>query len=415
MDLKANNNVLGNYYFRVVKKMIKMGKEIYIMSAARTPIGSFGGALATVSATKLGATAIKGALDNAGVKPDQIQEVFMGNVLQANLGQAPARQAAIFAGIGTNVPCTTINKVCASGMKSLSLAAQSILCGDNDIVVAGGMENMSMAPHYFNARTATKLGDVKMFDGLVKDGLTDVYNQVHMGVCADKCATENNISREDQDNFAIESYKRSAAAWDAGKFNDEIVPVEVPQRRGDALIVDTDEEFSNVKLEKIPQLRAVFTKEGTVTAANASTINDGASALVLMSKEKADELGLKPIAKLIGYGDAANDPEWFTTAPSKAIPVALKKANLELSDIDYWELNQAFSVVGLVNIKKLGLDPSKVDVNGGAVSLGHPLGNSGSRIIVTLINVLKQNSAKYGAAGICNGGGGASAMVIENV
>jgi acetyl-CoA C-acetyltransferase len=300
-------------------------------------------------------------------------------------------------------------------MKSLSLAAQSILCGDNDIVVAGGMENMSMVPHYFNARNATKLGDVKMVDGMVKDGLTDVYNSVHMGVCADKCAAENNISREDQDNFAIESYKRSAAAWDAGKFSDEIVPVEVPQRRGDALIVDTDEEFSNVKLEKIPQLRAVFTKEGTVTAANASTLNDGASALVLMSKEKADELGIKPIAKLIGYGDAAHDPEWFTTAPSKAIPVALKKANLELSDIDYWELNQAFSVVGLVNIKKLGLNPSKVDVNGGAVSLGHPLGNSGSRIIVTLINVLKQNSAKYGAAGICNGGGGASAMVIENI
>ena len=392
-----------------------MGKEVYIISAVRTPIGSFGGALATVSATKLGATAIKGALDNAGVNPDQIQEVFMGNVLQANLGQAPARQAAIFAGIGNDVPCTTINKVCASGMKSLSLAAQSILCGDNDIVVAGGMENMSMVPHYFNARNATKLGDVKMVDGMVKDGLTDVYNKVHMGVCADKCATENNISREDQDNFAVESYKRSAAAWDAGKFNDEIVPVEVPQRRGDALIVDTDEEFSNVKLEKIPQLRAVFTKEGTVTAANASTLNDGASALVLMSKEKADELGIKPIAKLIGYGDAAHDPEWFTTAPSKAIPVALKKANLELSDIDYWELNQAFSVVGLVNIKKLGLDPSKVDVNGGAVSLGHPLGNSGSRIIVTLINVLKQNSAKYGAAGICNGGGGASAMVIENI
>jgi len=415
MDLKANNNVLGNYYFRVVKKMIKMGKEVYIISAVRTPMGSFGGALATVSATKLGATAIKGALDKAGVNPDQIQEVFMGNVLQANLGQAPARQAAIFAGIGNDVPCTTINKVCASGMKSLSLAAQSILCGDNDIVVAGGMENMSMVPHYFNARNATKLGDVKMVDGMVKDGLTDVYNNVHMGVCADKCATENNITREDQDNFAIESYKRSAAAWDAGKFNDEIVPVEVPQRRGDALIIDTDEEFSNVKLEKIPQLRAVFTKEGTVTAANASTINDGASALVLMSKEKADELSLMPIAKLIGYGDAAHDPEWFTTAPSKAIPVALKKANLELSDIDYWELNQAFSVVGLVNIKKLGLDPSKVDVNGGAVSLGHPLGNSGSRIIVTLINVLKQNSAKYGAAGICNGGGGASAMVIENV
>lgn len=415
MELYANKNVPGNYYFRVVKKLTKMGKEVYIMSAVRTPIGSFGGALASVTATQLGATAIKGAIDNAGVKADNIQEVFMGNVLQANLGQAPARQAAIFAGIGNDVPCTTVNKVCASGMKSLSLAAQSILCGDNDIVVAGGMENMSMVPHYYNTRTATKLGDVKMIDGMVKDGLTDVYNQIHMGVCADKCATENNISREDQDNFAIESYKRSAAAWDAGKFKEEIVPVEVPQRRGEAIIVDKDEEFSNVKLDKIPQLRAVFTKDGTVTAANASTLNDGASALVLMSKEKADELGLKPIAKLIGYGDAAHEPEWFTTAPSKAIPVALKKANLEVSDIDYWELNEAFSVVGLVNIKKLGLDPEKVDVNGGAVSLGHPLGNSGSRIIVTLINVLKQNNAKYGAAGICNGGGGASAMVIENI
>jgi len=392
-----------------------MNKEVYIVSAVRTPIGSFGGALSSVSATQLGATAIKGALNKAGVDADSVQEVFMGNVLQANLGQAPARQAAIFAGINNDVPCTTVNKVCASGMKALSLATQSILCGDNDVVIAGGMENMSMVPHYYNARKATKLGDVKMIDGMVKDGLTDVYNAVHMGVCADKCATENNISREDQDNFAIESYKRSAAAWDAGKFNDEIVPVEVPQRRGDAIIVDKDEEYTNVKLEKIPQLRAVFTKEGTVTAANASTLNDGASALVLMSKEKAEELGVQPIAKIVGYGDAAHEPEWFTTAPSKAVPVALKKANLEISDIDYWELNQAFSVVGLVNTQKLGLDPAKVDVNGGAVALGHPLGNSGSRIIVTLINVLKQNNGKYGAAGICNGGGGASAMVIENV
>ena len=300
-------------------------------------------------------------------------------------------------------------------MKSLSLAAQSIICGDNDVVVAGGMENMSMVPHYFNARLATKLGDVKMVDGMVKDGLTDVYNHVHMGVCADKCATENNISREDQDNFAIESYRRSAAAWEAGKFDNEIVPVEVPQRRGDAIIVTKDEEFTNVKLEKIPQLNAVFTKDGTVTAANASTLNDGASALILMSKEKAEELGVKPIAKLIGYGDAAHEPEWFTTAPAKAVPVALKRANLTVADIDYWELNQAFSVVGIYNTKKLGLDPAKVDVNGGAVALGHPLGNSGSRIIVTLINVLKQNGGKYGAAGICNGGGGASAMVIENV
>ena len=392
-----------------------MNKEVYIVSAVRTPIGSFGGVLSSVSATDLGATAIKGAIIKAGIAADKIEEVFMGNVLQANLGQAPARQAAITAGISNNVPCTTVNKVCASGMKSLSLAAQSILCGDNDVVIAGGMENMSAVPHYINGRKATKLGDIKVIDGLVKDGLTDVYNSVHMGVCADNCATEYNITREDQDNFAIESYRRSAAAWDAGKFKDEIVPVEVPQRRGDAIIIDTDEEFTNVKLEKIPQLRAVFSKDGTVTAANASTLNDGASALVLMSKEKVDELGVTPIAKLIGYGDAAHEPEWFTTAPSKAVPVALKKANLEISDIDYWELNQAFSVVGLVNIQKLGLDASKVDVNGGAVSLGHPLGNSGSRIIVTLINLLKQNGGKYGAAGICNGGGGASAMVIENI
>lgn len=378
-------------------------------------MGSFGGALSSVPATQLGATAIKGAISKAGIDPNSVEEVFMGNVLQANLGQAPARQAAVFAGLSNNVPSTTVNKVCASGMKALSLATQSILCGDNDIVIAGGMENMSMVPHYYNARKATKLGDIKMIDGLVKDGLTDVYNKVHMGVCADQCAAEYNITREDQDNFAIESYKRSAAAWDAGKFDEEIVPVEVPQRRGDAIIVSKDEEFSNVKLEKIPALRAVFSKEGSVTAANASTLNDGASALVLMSKEKAEELGLTPIAKIIGYGDAAHEPEWFTTAPSKAVPVALKKAGLEVSDINYWELNQAFSVVGLVNIQKLGLNPENVDVNGGAVSLGHPLGNSGSRIIVTLINVLKQNNGKYGAAAICNGGGGASAMIIENV
>ena len=391
-----------------------MSKEVYIISAVRTPMGSFGGVLSTVPATKLGATAIKGALDKAGIKASDVNEVFMGNVLQANLGQAPARQAAIFAGLSEDVPCTTVNKVCASGMKSISLGVQSILAGDNDVVVAGGMENMSMVPHYYNARVATKLGDVKMVDGMVKDGLTDVYNHVHMGVCADKCATEYNITREDQDNFAIESYRRAAEAWENGKFDNEIVPVEVPQRRGEPIIVDRDEEFTNVKLDKIPALRAVFTKEGTVTAANASTLNDGASALVLMSKEKAEELGVKPIAKIVGYGDAAHDPEWFTTAPSKAVPVALKKAGLELGDIDYWELNQAFSVVGIVNTQKLNLDPAKVDVNGGAVALGHPLGNSGSRIIVTLINVLKQNNGKYGGAGICNGGGGASAMIIEN-
>jgi acetyl-CoA C-acetyltransferase len=404
------------YYFRGALKIKRiMNKEVYIVSAVRTPMGSFGGALSTVPATQLGATAIKGALNKAGVTADQVEEVFMGNVLQANLGQAPARQAAIFAGITNDVPCTTVNKVCASGMKAISLGVQSILSGDNDVVIAGGMENMSMVPHYFNARVAAKLGDVKMIDGMVKDGLTDVYGQVHMGVCADKCASEHNISREDQDNFAIESYKRASAAWDAGKFDEEIIPVEVPQRRGDAIIVNKDEEFTNVKMEKIPALRAVFTKEGTVTAANASTLNDGASAIVLMSKAKADELGVTPIAKIVGYGDAAHEPEWFTTAPSKAVPVALKKAGLEVGDIDYWELNQAFSVVGIVNTQKLGLDPAKVDVNGGAVALGHPLGNSGSRIIVTLINVLKQNGGKYGAAGICNGGGGASAMVIENV
>ena len=392
-----------------------MSKEVYIVAAVRTPMGSFGGALSSVPATKLGAAAIKGALNKAGVEAKEVTEVFMGNVLQAGLGQAPARQAAIFAGIGDTVPCTTVNKVCASGMKAISLAAQSIICGDNHVVIAGGMENMSSVPHYFNARTATKLGDVKMRDGMVLDGLTDVYNAVHMGVCADKCAAENDISREAQDNFAIESYNRAAAAWDAGKFDDEIVPVEVPQRRGDAIFVSKDEEYTNVKMEKIPQLRAVFTKEGTVTAANASTLNDGASALLLMSKEKVEELGVQPIAKIAGYGDAAHEPEWFTTAPSKAVPVALKKAGVALEEIDFWELNEAFSVVGIVNTQKLGLDPAKVDVNGGAVALGHPLGSSGSRIIVTLINVLKQNNGKLGAAGICNGGGGASAMVIENI
>ncbi len=390
-------------------------KDVYIISAVRTPIGSFGGALSTVSATQLGATAIKGALAKGNVAAENVTEVFMGNVMSANLGQAPARQAAMFAGIGQNVPCTTVNKVCASGMKAISLAAQSIIAGDNEVVVAGGMENMSMVPHYYNARKATKLGDVKMIDGMVKDGLTDVYNRVHMGVCAEKCASEKGFSREEQDAFTIESYNRSAAAWAAGKFNDEVVPVEVPQRRGDAIVVSEDEEYKNVKMDKIPNLRPVFDKEGTVTAANASTLNDGASALILASAEAVEKYGLTPIAKIAGYGDAAHEPEWFTTAPSKAVPVALAKAGLAIADIDYWELNQAFAVVGLANTKELGLDPAKVDVNGGAVSLGHPLGNSGSRIIVTLINVLKQNGGKYGAAGICNGGGGASAMVIENV
>ncbi len=388
-------------------------KEVYIVSAVRTPIGSFGGALSTVPAPRLGAAAIKGALSKINLDPKEVNEVYMGNVLQANLGQAPARQAAIFAGINENVPCTTVNKVCASGMKAISLAAQAIQCGDADVVIAGGMENMSQVPHYMVARNAVKLGNVTMVDGMVNDGLTDVYGNVHMGVCAEKCAEEYKISRENQDNFAITSYQRSAAAWEAGKFDNEVVPVEVPQRRGDTIIVSKDEEFTNVKMDKIPTLNPVFKKDGTVTAANASTLNDGASALILMSKEKMEALGLKPIAKIVGYADAAQAPEWFTTAPSLAIPKALKKANLEISDIDFWELNQAFSVVGLANIQKLGLDPEKVDVNGGAVSLGHPLGNSGSRIIVTLLNVLQQNGGKLGAAGICNGGGGASAMVVE--
>lgn len=389
-------------------------EDVYIISAVRTPIGSFLGSLSTVPAPQLGSTAIKGALDKAGITADQVQEVFMGNVMSAGMGQAPARQASMFAGIPDAVPATTVNKVCASGMKALSLAAQTIKCGDNDIVIAGGMENMSMVPHYLNGRKAVKLGDIKAVDGMVKDGLTDVYNKVHMGVCADKCAAEHNISREEQDAFALESYKRATDAWAAGKFNEEVVPVEVPQRRGEPVVFAEDEEYKALRADKVPTLRAVFTPEGTVTAANASTLNDGASALVLMSKSKADELGLKPIAKIVGYGDAAHEPEWFTTAPSKAIPVALKRAGLEKGDIDYWELNEAFSVVGLANMKLLGLTPDKVDVNGGAVSIGHPLGNSGSRIIVTLINVLKQNGGKYGAAGICNGGGGASAMVIEN-
>ena len=390
-------------------------KEIYILSAVRTPIGSFGGSLSTVPATKLGATAIKGAIEKAGISAKDIDEVFMGNVLQAGLGQAPARQAAMFAGISNTVPASTVNKVCASGMKSISLAAQSILAGDNELVVAGGMENMSMVPHYMHARNGQKLGNISLQDGMVLDGLTDVYNDYHMGNAAELCAKECNISREEQDEFAMESYRRAAKAWENGNFKEEVVPVEVPQRRGDAILVSEDEEYKNVKMEKIPTLRPVFQKEGSVTAANASTLNDGASALIICSKEKAEELGIKPIAKILSYADAAQEPEWFTTAPSKALPIALKKVNLSTSDVDYWELNQAFSVVGLANIQKLGLDASKVDVNGGAVSIGHPLGNSGSRIIVTLINVLKQNGGKIGAAGICNGGGGASAMVIQNI
>ena len=391
-------------------------KEVVIVSAVRTPMGSFGGCLSSVSATKLGSVAIKGAVEKAGIDNRIVNEVFMGNVLQANLGQAPARQAAIFAGLSKDVPCTTINKVCSSGMKSIMIAAQTILSGDNDVVIAGGMENMSSVPHYMDkSRTGQKLGDMKLIDGLVKDGLTDVYGRVHMGVCAETCAKDMEFSREEQDAFAIESYNRSSQSWKDGKFANEIVPVEVPQRRGDALIISEDEEYKNVRMEKIPALRPVFDKEGTITAANASTLNDGASALVLMSAEKAAELNITPLAKIRSYADAAQEPEWFTTAPAKALPIALGKAGLSTSDVDYYELNEAFSVVGLANMKILDLDASTVNVNGGAVSLGHPLGSSGSRIIVTLINVLKQNNGKIGAAGICNGGGGASAIVIELV
>ena len=391
-------------------------KDVVIVSAVRTPMGSFGGVFSSVSATDLGGVAIKGVLEKVNLSADKVNEVYMGNVLQADLGQAPARQAAMAAGLNHDIPCTTINKVCSSGMKSIILAAQSIMCGDNDIVIAGGMENMSKVPHYFtNGRNGQKLGDMKLVDGLIKDGLTDVYNKVHMGNCAELCAKEMNFSREQQDAFAIESYNRSASAWENGKFKDEVVPVAVPQRRGDDLIVSEDEEYKNVKMDKIPNLRPVFDKDGTVTAANASTLNDGAAALLLMSAEKSKELGLKPLAKIRSYADAAHQPEWFTTAPAKALPIALDKANLSTSDVDYFELNEAFSVVGLANIEKLGLDAAKVNVNGGAVSLGHPLGCSGARIIVTLLHVLQQNDAKVGAAGICNGGGGASAMVVEMI
>ena len=391
-------------------------KDVVIVSAVRTPMGSFGGVLSTLAAPKLGAAAIKGALNKINLDPELVQEVIMGNVLQANTGQAPARQAAIAAGLSKNIPCTTLNKVCASGMKAVIMAAQSIKAGDNEIVVAGGMENMSMVPYYMDkARNGYRLGDGVVVDGLVKDGLTDVYNKVHMGVCAEICADEMNFSREAQDQFALTSYDRSAQAWKSGKFSEEIVPVEVPQRRGDAIVVTEDEEYTKINKEKFLKLRTVFKKEGTITAGNASTINDGASALVLMSAAKALEMGITPLAKITSYADAAHEPEWFTTAPAKAIPLALSKAGLTSNDISFWELNEAFSVVGLANITKLELDAAKVNVNGGAVSLGHPLGSSGARILVTLVNVLKQNSAKYGAAGICNGGGGASAMVLENL
>ena len=392
-----------------------MTKEVYIIAAVRTPIGAFMGGLSTVSATELGSIAIKGALEKSNLPIDLVDEVFMGNVLQAGLGQAPARQAALGAGLGQNVPCTTINKVCASGMKAIMLGAQTILAGDNHIVVAGGMENMSQTPHYLDARNGTKFGNITALDGISKDGLLDVYNKVPMGNCAEICAKEHNISREDQDNFAITSYQRASAAWINGKFKDEIIAVSVPQRKGDPIVIKEDEEYKNVFLDKIPGLRPAFDKDGTITAANASTITDGASALILASKEAVDKYGLKPLAKIVSFADAAQAPEWFTTAPSLAIPKALEKANLKISDVDFWELNQAFSVVGIANTKILGLDPSKVDVNGGAVALGHPLGNSGSRIVVTLINVLKQNAGKLGGAGICNGGGGASAIIIENI
>jgi len=390
-----------------------MNKPVYVVSAARTPMGSFLGALSGVPAPQLGAAAIKGALEQGGVSPEAIQEVFMGNVLQAGLGQAPARQAAMGAGIPHDVPCTTINKVCASGMKSIALATQAIASGDIDVAVAGGMENMSQVPHYFSGRNGTKFGDMKLQDGMLLDGLTDVYNATHMGNCAELCAKEHQISREAQDDFAIESYERSARAWEAGRFDDEIVPVHVPQRKGDPIVVDRDQEFAQVKMDKIRSLRPAFQKDGTVTAANASTLNDGASALVLASEEAVQANGWTPIARIVATADAAHAPEWFTTAPAKAIPVALAKADWKQEDIELWELNEAFSVVGLVNVALLGLDAEKVNVNGGAVSLGHPLGSSGSRIVVTLIHALRQRGLKKGAAGICNGGGGASALMVE--
>ena len=392
-----------------------MNKKVYIVSAVRTPIGSFGGKLSTIPATKLGSIAIKGAIDKIELSTNLIDEVYMGHVLQANTGQAPARQAAMGAGIPNIVPATTINKVCSSGMKSVMLAAQTIMLGDNEIVVAGGMENMSQVPHYSgNMRWGNKLGNVNVIDGLVKDGLTDVYNKYHMGNAAELCAEKNNITREDQDKFAINSYNRSKSSWESGKFNNEIIPVEIPQRRGEAIIMDKDEEFSNVNIKKIPNLRPVFQKEGSVTAANASTLNDGAAALILMSETKMKELNLTPIAEILSYADAAQEPEWFTTAPAKAVPIAIKKAGLKKENINFYELNEAFSVVGIANSKILNVTPEQVNVNGGAVSLGHPLGCSGARIIVTLINVLKQRNGQYGAAGICNGGGGASAVVIKS-
>ncbi len=391
-------------------------KEVYVVSMSRTPIGSFGGVLSPLSATQLGSAAIKGAMEQCSLDPKEVDEVFLGNVISANLGQAPARQAALGAGIGQNVPCTTVNKVCSSGMKTVMFGAQSIMLGINDTVVTGGMESMSNIPYYIpKARYGYKYGNGEMVDGLLKDGLWEVYNKFPMGNCADNTAKEMNISREMQDEYAINSYKRAASAWETGKFSKEVTPVAIPQRKGDDLIVSEDEEFKNVRFEKIPGLRPVFSKEGTVTAANASTINDGAAAIVLMSKEKADALGIKPIAKIIGFADAAQDPLWFTTAPSLAIPKAMKMAGIEHLDVGFYEINEAFSAVALANNMELGLDANKVNVNGGAVALGHPLGASGARILCTLNSVLEQNSSEIGVAGICNGGGGASAMVIKKV
>lgn len=390
-----------------------MNKEVVIVSAARTPIGSFLGGLSTVPATKLGSIAIQGALNKIGLKPEMVQEVLMGNVVQAGVGQAPARQAALGAGIPDTVPCTTVNKVCASGMKAVMQGAQAIMLGDADIIVAGGMENMSLIPHYMHLRSGQKFGPATMVDGMQKDGLVDAYDHNAMGTCADLCATEHNFSREDQDAFAIQSYERSAKAWKDGKYDNEVVPVEVPQRKGDPIVITEDEEFKNVRMDKIASLRPAFSKDGTVTAANASTINDGAGAVVLMSREKADELGLKVLASIKSFADAAHEPKWFTTAPSKALPKALAKAGITKDDVDFFEFNEAFAVVGLANMKLLGLTDKNTNVNGGAVSLGHPLGCSGVRIIITLLNVLEQNNAKTGAAAICNGGGGASAIVIQ--
>lgn len=392
-----------------------MTQPVYIVSAVRTPMGSFQGALSNVPATQLGAVAIKGALSAGSIDPNVVDEVFMGHVLQAGAGQAPARQAAMGAGLGQKVPCTTVNKVCSSGMKAIALAAQAIQAGDAHVVVAGGMENMSMVPHYLDGRKGTKLGNIQVKDGMILDGLTDVYNATHMGNCAELCAKEKNITREEQDAFAVESYRRATSAWEAGKFDAEVVPVAVPQRRGDDIVVDRDEEFTNVRLDKIPTLRPAFDREGTVTAANASTLNDGASALVLASEAAVTQHGLQPLAKILATADAAQAPEWFTTAPSLALPKALSKAGLSNDDIDLWELNEAFSVVGIANNRELSLDPEVVNVHGGAVALGHPLGSSGSRIVVTLVHALRGQNKTKGAAGICNGGGGASALVLELV